>query len=562
MKKFKSDIEIARSCKLKPISKILKKINVPDNPKAFSPMGRHIAKINFEFLDKLKNKKDGHLILVTAITPTPAGEGKTTTSVGLNDGLNKIGKKSIVCLREPSLGPSFGMKGGAAGGGNAQVVPMEQINLHFTGDFHAITSAHNLLSALIDNHIYWGNKLNIDEKKIVWKRVVDMNDRALRFIDINTKGVAKDFAREDGFDITVASEVMAIFCLSNDLSDLEKRIGNITIAYDKNNKPVYAKDLNAQGPMTVLLKEAIRPNVTQSLEHNPAIIHGGPFANIAHGCNSVIATKSALKLSKYVVTEAGFGADLGAEKFLDIKCRKANIKPSCVVIVATVRALKMHGGVEKENLKTENIDALKEGLSNLDRHINNIKKFGIEPIVAINHFVLDTKKEIQAIINFCKNLNVEVSNCKHWAEGGAGTVDLAKKVVRVCNNSKKQKFKFLYNDSKSLWEKIEIIAKEIYRADKITAIEEIKQKLKTFENNGFKNFPVCVAKTQYSFSTDPKLKGAPTNHEIPIRDVRLSSGAEFIVVICGSIMTMPGLPKIPAADKIKLNKKGQVEGLF
>ena len=562
MKKFKSDIEIARGCKLKPISKILKKINVPDNPKAFSPMGRHIAKINFEFLDKLKNKKDGHLILVTAITPTPAGEGKTTTSVGLNDGLNKIGKKSIVCLREPSLGPSFGMKGGAAGGGNAQVVPMEQINLHFTGDFHAITSAHNLLSALIDNHIYWGNKLNIDEKKIVWKRVVDMNDRALRFIDINTKGVAKDFAREDGFDITVASEVMAIFCLSNDLSDLEKRIGNITIAYDKNNKPVYAKNLNAQGPMTVLLKEAIRPNVTQSLEHNPAIIHGGPFANIAHGCNSVIATKSALKLSKYVVTEAGFGADLGAEKFLDIKCRKANIKPSCVVIVATVRALKMHGGVEKENLKTENIDALKEGLSNLDRHINNIKKFGIEPIVAINHFVLDTKKEIQTIINFCKNLNVEVSNCKHWAEGGAGTVDLAKKVVRVCNNSKKQKFKFLYNDSKSLWEKIEIIAKEIYRADKITATEEIKQKLNTFENNGFKNFPVCVAKTQYSFSTDPKLKGAPTNHEIPIRDVRLSSGAEFIVVICGSIMTMPGLPKIPAADKIKLNKKGQVEGLF
>ena len=562
MKKFKSDIEIARGCKLKPISKILKKINVPDNPKAFSPMGRHIAKINFEFLDKIKNKKDGHLILVTAITPTPAGEGKTTTSVGLNDGLNKIGKKSIVCLREPSLGPSFGMKGGAAGGGNAQVVPMEQINLHFTGDFHAITSAHNLLSALIDNHIYWGNKLNIDEKKIVWKRVVDMNDRALRFIDINTKGVAKDFAREDGFDITVASEVMAIFCLSNDLSDLEKRIGNITIAYDKNNKPVYAKDLNAQGPMTVLLKEAIRPNVTQSLEHNPAIIHGGPFANIAHGCNSVIATKSALKLSKYVVTEAGFGADLGAEKFLNIKCRKANIKPSCVVIVATVRALKMHGGVEKENLKTENIDALKVGLSNLDRHINNIKKFGIEPIVAINHFVLDTKKEIQTIINFCKNLNVEVSNCKHWAEGGAGTVDLAKKVVRICNNSKKQKFKFLYNDSKSLWEKIEIIAKEIYRADKITATEEIKQKLNTFENNGFRNFPVCVAKTQYSFSTDPKLKGAPTNHEIPIRDVRLSSGAEFIVVICGSIMTMPGLPKIPAADKIKLNKKGQVEGLF
>ena len=562
MKKFKSDIEIARGCKLKPISKILKKINVPDNPNTFSPMGRHIAKINFNFLDKLKKKKDGHLILVTAITPTPAGEGKTTTSVGLNDGLNRIGKKSIVCLREPSLGPSFGMKGGAAGGGNAQVVPMEQINLHFTGDFHAITSAHNLLSALIDNHIYWGNKLNIDEKKIVWKRVMDMNDRALRFIDINTKGVAKDFNREDGFDITVASEVMAIFCLSNDLSDLEKRIGNITIAYDKKNMPVFAKDLNAQGPMTVLLKEAIRPNITQSLEHNPAIIHGGPFANIAHGCNSVIATKSALKLSKYVVTEAGFGADLGAEKFLNIKCRKANIKPSCVVIVATVRALKMHGGVEKESLKTENIIALKKGLSNLDRHINNIKKFGIEPIVAINHFVLDTKKEIQTIVNFCKNLNIEVSNCKHWAEGGSGIVDLAKKVVRVCNNSKKQNFKLLYKDNKSLWEKIETIAKEIYRANKITANDEIKQKLKIFETNGFKNFPVCIAKTQYSFSIDPKLKGAPSNHEIPIRDVRLSSGAEFIVVICGSIMTMPGLPKIPAADKIKLNKKGQVEGLF
>ena len=555
-----SDIEIARAAKKIHIRDVAAKVNIPEEN--LIPYGHDAAKINFDFIEKSQSNPDGKLILVTAINPTPAGEGKTTTSVGLNDGLNKIGKKSIVCLREPSLGPCFGMKGGAAGGGYAQVVPMEEINLHFTGDFHAITSAHNLLSALIDNHIYWGNKLNIDEKKIVWKRVVDMNDRALRFIDINTKGVAKDFAREDGFDITVASEVMAIFCLSNDLSDLEKRIGNITIAYDKNNKPVYAKDLNAQGPMTVLLKEAIRPNVTQSLEHNPAIIHGGPFANIAHGCNSVIATKSALKLSKYVVTEAGFGADLGAEKFLDIKCRKANIKPSCVVIVATVRALKMHGGVEKENLKTENIDALKEGLSNLDRHINNIKKFGIEPIVAINHFVLDTKKEIQTIINFCKNLNVEVSNCKHWAEGGAGTVDLAKKVVRVCNNSKKQKFKFLYNDSKSLWEKIEIIAKEIYRADKIIATEEIKQKLKTFENNGFKNFPVCVAKTQYSFSTDPKLKGAPTNHEIPIRDVRLSSGAEFIVVICGSIMTMPGLPKIPAADKIKLNKKGQVEGLF
>ena len=402
MKKFKSDIEIARNCKLKPISKILKKINVPDNPSAFSPMGRHIAKINFDFLNKLKKKKDGHLILVTAITPTPAGEGKTTTSVGLNDGLNKIGKKSIVCLREPSLGPSFGMKGGAAGGGYAQVVPMEQINLHFTGDFHAITSAHNLLSAMIDNHIYWGNKLNIDEKKIVWKRVMDMNDRALRFIDINTSGVAKDFKRVDGFDITVASEVMAIFCLAKDLNDLEKKIGNITIAYNKEGQSIFAKDLNAQGPMTVLLKEAIRPNVTQSLEHNPAIIHGGPFANIAHGCNSVIATTAALKLSDYVVTEAGFGADLGAEKFLDIKCRKAGLKPSCVVIVATIRALKMHGGVEKENLKKEDTNSLKKGLVNLERHILNIKKFGLEPIVAINHFALDTKKEIDVVLNFCK----------------------------------------------------------------------------------------------------------------------------------------------------------------
>ncbi len=562
MKKFKSDIEIARNSKLKPISKILKKINVPDNPTAFSPMGRHIAKINFEFLNKLKKKKDGYLILVTAITPTPAGEGKTTTSVGLNDGLNKIGKKSIVCLREPSLGPSFGMKGGAAGGGYAQVVPMEQINLHFTGDFHAITSAHNLLSAMIDNHIYWGNKLNIDEKKIVWKRVMDMNDRALRFIDINTSGVAKDFKRVDGFDITVASEVMAIFCLAKDLNDLEKKIGNITIAYNKEGQPIFAKDLNAHGPMTVLLKEAIRPNVTQSLEHNPAIIHGGPFANIAHGCNSVIATTAALKLSDFVVTEAGFGADLGAEKFLDIKCRKAGLKPSCVVIVATIRALKMHGGVEKENLKKEDTASLKKGLINLERHILNIKKFGLEPIVAINHFALDTKKEIDVVLNFCKDMKVQVSECKHWAMGGKGTTDLARKVVKICKGSKKSNFKFLYQDSLNLWDKIEKIVKEIYRGDRVIANEEIKEKLKVFESNGYKNLPVCIAKTQYSFSTDPKLKGAPSNHEIPIREVRLSSGAEFIVVVCGSIMTMPGLPKVPAANNIKLNKKGDVEGLF
>ena len=547
---------------MEPINKVLSKINIPDNPDTFSPMGRHIAKINLEYIDKLKDKKNGKLILVTAITPTPAGEGKTTVSVGLSDGINKIGKKSIVCLREPSLGPSFGMKGGAAGGGYAQVVPMEQINLHFTGDFHAITSAHNLLSALIDNHIYWGNKLNIDDKKIVWKRVIDMNDRALRAIDINTKGVAKDFPREDGFDITVASEIMAIFCLSNNLKDLEKRIGNITIAYNKKNQPVYAKDLNAHGPMTVLLKEAIRPNVTQTLENNPALIHGGPFANIAHGCNSVIATKAALKLSDYVVTEAGFGADLGAEKFMDIKCRKSDLKPSCIVIVATIRALKMHGGVEKEDLKKENIEALKKGFVNLERHINNIKKFGVEAVIAINHFVMDTEKETKTLEEYCKNLGVKVSKCTHWSDGGAGTKDLAKKVVEVCENSNLANFKFLYDENDGLWNKIEKIAKEIYKANKITADKEIKSQLEAFEKSGYKNLPVCIAKTQYSFSVDPKLKGAPENHEIPIREVRLSSGAEFIVVVCGSIMTMPGLPRVPAADSIKLNDKGEIEGLF
>ena len=558
----KTDIEIARKAKMRPIKDILAKIKVPDSSKAFSPMGRHIAKINFEYLETIKNKKDGHLVLVTAITPTPAGEGKTTVSVGLSDGLNKIRKKSIVCLREPSLGPSFGMKGGAAGGGYAQVVPMEQINLHFTGDFHAITSAHNLLSALIDNHIYWGNKLNIDDKNIVWKRVMDMNDRALRAININTKGASKNFPREDGFDITVASEVMAIFCLSNNLKDLEKKIGNITIAYNKNGKPIYAKDLNAHGPMTVLLKEAIRPNVTQTLENNPAFIHGGPFANIAHGCNSVIATKSALKLADYVVTEAGFGADLGAEKFLDIKCRKANLKPSCVVIVATIRALKMHGGIEKENLKKENIEAVKKGLVNLERHIGNIKKFGLNPVVAINHFNLDTKAEIKVIFDFCKKIGVEVSECTHWANGGKGASDLAKKVVKACEKSKKNRFKFLYNEKNSLWNKIETIAKKIYKANTISADQKVKDELIKFEKNGYGKLPVCIAKTQYSFSVDPKLKGAPSGHEIPIREVRLSSGAEFIVVVCGSIMTMPGLPKVPAANSIKLNKKGEIEGLF
>ncbi|MDC3187682.1 formate--tetrahydrofolate ligase [Candidatus Pelagibacter sp.] len=561
MSDVKSDIQIAREAKMQPINEVLAKINVPDESAAFSPMGRHIAKINLEYLDTLKDKPEGKLILVTAITPTPAGEGKTTTSVGLNDGLNKIGKKSIVCLREPSLGPSFGMKGGAAGGGYAQVVPMEQINLHFTGDFHAITSAHNLLSALIDNHIYWGNKLDIDVRRIVWKRVMDMNDRSLRSININLGGVANGFPREDGFDITVASEIMAIFCLSNDLEDLENRIGNITIAYTRDKKPVYAKDLKAHGPMTVLLKDAIRPNVTQTLENNPAIIHGGPFANIAHGCNSVIATKTGLKLADYVVTEAGFGADLGAEKFLDIKCRKSNLKPSCVVIVATIRALKMHGGVAKNDLKNENVEALKKGLVNLERHIENVKKFGLPVAIAVNHFIKDTDSEVKALIDFCENLGVKASLCTHWANGGEGTKELAAHVADLCEK-KDAKFNFLYESKTPLFKKIETIAKEIYRADEVIADTKIRDQLKGFEEAGYGELPICVAKTQYSFSTDPNLKGAPTGHVLPVREIRLSSGAEFIVVVCGAIMTMPGLPRVPAADSIKLNDKGDIEGLF
>ena len=561
MSEIKSDIQIAREAKMQPIKDILAKINVPDESSAFSPMGRHIAKINLEYLDSLKNKKEGKLILVTAITPTPAGEGKTTTSVGLNDGLNKIGKKSIVCLREPSLGPSFGMKGGAAGGGYAQVVPMEQINLHFTGDFHAITSAHNLLSALIDNHIYWGNKLNIDVRRIVWKRVLDMNDRALRSININLGGVANGFPREDGFDITVASEIMAIFCLANNLEDLENRIGNITVAYTREKKPIYAKDLKAQGPMTVLLKEAIRPNITQTLENNPAIIHGGPFANIAHGCNSVIATKAGLKLADYVVTEAGFGADLGAEKFLDIKCRKSDLKPSCVVIVATIRALKMHGGVAKDDLKNENVEALKKGLVNLERHVENVKKFGLPVAIAVNHFIKDTDDEVKALVDFCNKLGIKASLCTHWANGGEGTKELASHVADLCEKNENE-FKFLYESKTPLFKKIETIAKEIYRADEVIADTKIRDQLKSFEEAGYGELPICVAKTQYSFSTDPNLKGAPTGHSLPIREIRLSSGAEFIVVVCGAIMTMPGLPRVPAADSIKLNKKGEIEGLF
>ena len=561
MGSVKSDIEIARAAKMEPIEGVLAKLNIPDEPATFSPMGRHIAKLNLEYIDKLKAKSN-NLILVSAITPTPAGEGKTTTSVGLCDGLNKIGKKTVVCLREPSLGPSFGMKGGAAGGGYAQVVPMEQINLHFTGDFHAITSAHNLLSALIDNHIYWGNKLNIDVRRIEWRRVVDLNDRSLRRININLGGVANGFPREDGFDITVASEIMAIFCLSNNLKDLEEKIGNITVAYTREKKPIYAKDLNAHGPMTVLLKEAIRPNVTQTLENNPAIIHGGPFGNIAHGCNSIIATKAALKLSDYVVTEAGFGADLGAEKFLNIKCRKGNIQPSCVVIVATIRALKMHGGVKKDNLKKENVEALKKGLPNLERHIKNVKKFGLEVTVAINHFITDTDKEVKIIQDYCSKIDVKANLCMHWAKGGEGTKELANHVVELCKKAKKENFKFLYSNNINLWKKIEIIAQEMYGASEVVADTKIRDQLKKMQDDGFGKLPICIAKTQYSFSTDPNLKGAPKDHVLPIREIKLSSGAEFIVVICGSIMTMPGLPRVPAANSIKLNDEGEIEGLF
>ena len=546
---------------MQPIKDILAKIDVPDESSAFSPMGRHIAKINLEFINGLKNKKDGKLILVTAITPTPAGEGKTTTSVGLNDGLNKIGKKAIVCLREPSLGPSFGLKGGAAGGGYAQVVPMEQINLHFTGDFHAITSAHNLLSALIDNHIYWGNKLNIDVRRVSWRRVMDMNDRSLRSIIVDLGGVANGYPRQDSFDITVASELMAIFCLAVDLKDLENRIANITIGYTRDKKPILAKDLNAQGPMTVLLKEAIRPNITQTLENNPAIIHGGPFANIAHGCNSVIATKAGLKLADYVVTEAGFGADLGAEKFLDIKCRKSGIKPDCVVIVATIRALKMHGGISKDELKNENVNALKKGLVNLERHINNTRKFGLPVTIAVNHFITDTDKEMKTLLDFCKTQGVKASKCTHWSDGSEGTKELAKNVVTICEENR-DTFKYLYEDKLPLFKKIEKIAQEIYHASEVVADTKVRKQLKDFEEKGYGKLPVCIAKTQYSFSTDPNLKGAPTGHVLPVREVRLSSGAEFIVVVCGEIMTMPGLPRVPAADSIKLNDKGEIEGLF
>ena len=551
-----SDIEIARKANKKNIKEIASKLKLDEND--LHPYGHHTAKIDFNKITEKKQKSK--LILVTAITPTPAGEGKTTTSVGLSDGLCKIGKQSIVCLREPSLGPSFGMKGGAAGGGYAQVVPMENINLHFTGDFHAITSANNLLASLIDNHIYWGNKLQIDTRRVSWKRCVDLNDRALREITANLGGIANGYPRTDGFNITVASEVMAIFCLATDLEDLERRLGNITVAYTRERKPIFAKDLNAHGPMTVLLKEALMPNLVQTLENNPAIIHGGPFANIAHGCNSIIATKTSLDLSDYVVTEAGFGADLGAEKFLDIKCRKGNLAPSVVVLVATIRALKMHGGVDKKDLQTENIKAVVDGTSNLKRHIENIQKFGLPVVVAVNHFVADTDKEVEALKDECKKLNIEAITCKHWANGGEGTVDLAEKVVELAEEE--NNFKYIYEDDLPLIEKVRKIAKEIYRADDVIADKKILDQLAQFEEAGYAKFPICIAKTQYSFSTDPNNKGAPINHSIPIREVRLSSGAEFIVVICGEIMTMPGLPSVPAADSIRLNDQGEIEGLF
>ena len=555
---MKSDIEIAREAKMLPIKDIATKIGISVN--SIFNFGPTKAKVSLEFVNSLSEKSDGKLILVTAMTPTPAGEGKTTTTVGLGDGLNAIGKKAIICLREPSLGPCFGMKGGAAGGGFAQVIPMEDINLHFTGDFHAIGAAHNLLSAMIDNHIYWGNELEIDVRRITWKRVIDMNDRALREIISSLGGPGNGYPRESGFDITVASEVMAILCLAVDLEDLERRLGNIVIGYTRNKKAIIAKDLNAQGAMTVLLKDALMPNLVQTLENNPAFVHGGPFANIAHGCNSVLATKTALKLGEYVITEAGFGADLGAEKFFDIKCRKAGLNPDVAVIVATIRALKMHGGVQKEDLDKENVNAVKKGLENLDRHIKNVKKFGIPVIVAVNNFSSDTQKEFQEVENYCKEINVEAILCKHWAEGSKGIINLAKKVVALAESST-SKFHPLYDDSLNLWEKVSMIACNIYGASEVIADKSIRDQLKFYEDSGFKKFPICMAKTQYSFSTDPNLKGAPSNHVVQIREVRLSAGAEFIVVVTGEVMTMPGLPKIPAATNIRM-LDGEVQGLF
>jgi len=555
----KSDIEIAREATLEPITEIAQKLDI--SPADFKPFGHDKAKLTSEFIDSLKDKPDGKLILVTAISPTPAGEGKTTTTVGLGDGLNSIGKKAVMCLREPSLGPCFGMKGGAAGGGYAQVVPMEDINLHFTGDFHAIGAAHNLLSALIDNHVHWENKSGLDPRRITWKRVMDMNDRTLRDITIGLGGPGNGTPRESGFDITVASEIMAIFCLATDLDDLSRRIGNIVVGYTRDLKPVHARDVNAPGAMTVLLKDAFMPNLVQTLENNPAFIHGGPFANIAHGCNSVIATKTALKLADYVVTEAGFGADLGAEKFFDIKCRKAGLSPDAVVLVATARALKMHGGVAKDQLAGENAEAIKNGCENLGRHIRNLKQYGVPVSVAINRFSADTEAELGAIREFCEEFGVKAFDCNHWGEGSQGTQELVKHVAEVADSGQAQ-FHPLYEDNMKLWDKARHIARSLYGADDIIGDKKVRDQFAKFETDGYGHFPVCMAKTQYSFSTDPALMGAPSGHEVPIREVRLSAGAEFIVAVCGDIMTMPGLPRVPSADNIHLNADGQVEGLF
>ncbi len=554
----KSDIEIAREGKMKPIAEIGAKIGIPAD--ALLQFGPTKAKISFDYIEKLKSKPDGKLILVTAINPTPAGEGKTTTTVGLGDGLNRIGVKAMSCLREPSLGPCFGVKGGAAGGGYSQVVPMEDINLHFTGDFHAITSAHNLLSAMIDNHVYWGNGLGIDERRIAWRRVLDMNDRALRQIVNSLGGVANGFPRQDGFDITVASEIMAIFCLAMDLEDLQRRIGNIVVAYTRDRKPVTAKEIKGDGAMTVLLKDALMPNLVQTLENNPVFIHGGPFANIAHGCNSVLATTTALKLVDYVVTEAGFGADLGAEKFFNIKCRKAGLKPAAAVIVATVRALKMHGGVAKDDLKTENPAAVAKGCENMKRHIENVKKFGVPPVVAVNRFITDTDAEIAEVIKAAESCGVKAFMCNHWAEGGKGIEPLARHVVEMADSGKAD-FKPLYPDDMPLWDKVKTVAQEIYGASDIVGDTAVRNQFKDLQAN-YGHLPVCMAKTQYSFSTDPNLRGAPSGHVVPVREVRLSAGAEFLVVITGEIMTMPGLPRVPSAEAIRLNGQGQIEGLF
>ena len=554
-----SDIEIARKANKKPIQEIGAKLGIPSEH--LLPFGHDKAKVSEAFIKSLEGKKNGHLVLVTAINPTPAGEGKTTTTVGLGDGLNRIGKNAAICIREASLGPNFGMKGGAAGGGMSQVVPMEDMNLHFTGDFHAITSAHNLLAAMLDNHIYWGNELDIDIRRIPYRRVMDMNDRALREQVINLGGVANGFPRESGFDITVASEVMAILCLSKDLRDLERRLGDIIVAYRRDRSPVYARDIKADGAMTVLLQQAMQPNLVQTLENNPAFVHGGTFANIAHGCNSVVATTTALKLADYVVTEAGFGADLGAEKFFDIKCRKAGLKPEAVVIVATVRAMKMNGGVAKADLGAENVDAVKNGCANLGQHIENVKQFGVPAVVAINHFVSDTDAEVQAIKDYVASQGSEAVLCKHWAKGSEGIEDLARKVVSLVESGAAQ-FAPLYPDDMSLFEKIETIAKRIYRADEVLADKKIRDQLKQWEEQGYGNLPVCMAKTQYSFTTDPNRRGAPRGHSLPVREVRLSAGAGFVVVICGEIMTMPGLPRVPSAENIRINEDGLIDGLF